>query len=626
MLSNIEIIAGEPEPLGLTFRADRANFALFSQNATQVILGLFWDGKTEEIPLNRTGDVWHVALKGALPKDLSYAFRCFGPKEKLYNPENWLADPYAKILNDQRKAKVAPLQKFDWQGVQAPQIPLQDLVIYEMHVRGFTKHASSGVSHPGTFLGAIEKIPYLKELGVNAVELMPIFEFDETYKMKPPLINYWGYNPIHYFALKKMYANADPIAEFQTFVREMHRNGIEVFLDVVYNHTGEGKEKDYAVSFRGIDNEVYYQIDEEGAYRDASGCGNTFNVSHPRVQQLILDSLRYWVEVMHIDGFRFDLAPILTLDTKGQPRTNPPLLEAMAKDPLLRKAKWIAEPWDASGLYQLGSFPNWGPWSEWNGRYRDSVRRFIKGTDGKAGNFATAICGSEPTYRSAKTPLASINFITAHDGFSLRDLVTYQDKHNLANGEANLDGNNQNDNWNCGHEGPTDDPDICALRERQMRNFLLALFTSQGIPMLLMGDEYGHTRQGNNNPFVLDNEINWFLWDEWKQNQKIFQFVKKLIQFRKTHPQLRSTRFLTENDITWHTKWDQQSRLVAFSFKKNPLFLAFNAHFQPAQIVLPAELWRQVVHTEEDWEFHNEGKIVSNITLAPYSSFLGIAK
>lgn len=615
----MQISEGISEPLGLFIQGNIANFALFSQHATKVILGLFWGKSVEEVVLNRTGDVWHVGVTGT-NEEMEYAFRCFGPKENLYNPAVWLADPYAKILNGQIKAKVALPKKFDWQGVKAPLRPLQDLIIYEMHVRGFTRHASSKVANPGTYLGVIEKIPFLKQLGVNAIELMPIFEFDETF----PRPNYWGYNSLHFFAPKRKYAVSDAVSELQTLVKELHKNGIEVILDVVYNHTGEGKEKDRYVNFRGIDNAVYYLIGENGAYLDYSGCGNTFNIGHPIVQKLILDSLRYWVSEMHIDGFRFDLASILTLDSNGQPLSLPPLIEAIGKDPLISQVKLIAEPWDATGLYQLGSFPKWGPWSEWNGRYRDVVRRFLKGTNGKAGVFASVLSGSEMIYRSSKTPLSSLNIVTTHDGFTLRDLVTYQKKNNFANGEANQDGNNQNDSWNCGHEGPTDDPHITALREKQMRNFLLALFVSQGIPMLLMGDEYGHTRQGNNNPYVLDNEINWFLWDKLKQNQKIFRFVSKLIRFRQNHPQLRRTQFLTDREIDWYTDWDPTSRLVAFSLKN--LYIAFNANYESTQIALPAKQWHQVIHTAEDWEFHEAGKKISSVALPPYSSLLAIAK
>lgn len=620
---------GTPDPLGFSIQGSIANFALFSSHATKVTLGLF-DSKghpVKEIPLYRTEDIWHIGITD-LPQGLEYAYRCEGPKELLYNPNVWLMDPYAKRIRAERAIASMPAP-FDWQNDQPPKIPHSDLIIYEMHVRGFTKHPSSGVAHPGTYLGIIEKIPYLKKLGVNAVELMPIFGFDHTHCKdfdpitKQRLVNYWGYNPLHFFAPMGWYAAADPINEFKTLVRELHKNGIEVILDVVYNHTGEEDVLEYYANFRGIDNSVYYMVDKSGKYRNYTGCGNTVNANHPVVQKLILDSLHYWIQEMHVDGFRFDLTSILTRDQNGRPIDHPPILAAIQSDPIIAKAKLIAEAWDATGLYQLGYFAKSGPWSEWNGRYRDIVRRFIKGTDAKVGIFANVICGSEMIYSASKTPLSSINFVTAHDGFTLRDLVTYQNKHNYPNGENNHDGNNQNDSWNCGHEGPTDDPAINALREKQMRNFLLALFISQGIPMLLMGDEIGHTRNGNNNPYVQDNEINWYLWD--KQNPKILQFTSDLIAFRRKHPQLRRTQFLTDAEVEWFTNWDPESRLVAYMMKGLPsLYIAFNADFKPASLTLPPGNWQTVVNTSEDWLFHMNGPKVSSIELAPYSALLAI--
>lgn len=585
MLDKIEEIQARPHHLGLYFQGDEAHFALYSEHANQVFLGLFGE-REREFALHRSGPIWHIALKG-VPRGIEYAYRCEGRY-------GWLCDPYAKILSSPAtwrgegshvRAKALPVPEFDWQGVTQPHIPLQDLVIYEMHVRGFTKHASSGVKHPGTYLGVIEKIPYLKELGINAVELLPVFEFDETHVRPGAECNYWGYNPIQFFAPMRRFAYGSeleaPIQEFRTMVRELHRNGILVILDVVYNHTGEGKEEDYAVCFRGIDKAVYYMD------KDYTGCGNTFNTNHPVVMQLILESLHYWVEEMHVDGFRFDLASVFT----RHPESPSPILQAIAKDPVLAKVKLIAEPWDAGGLYQVGLFPHFGPWSEWNGQYRDTVRRFIKGTDGQAGLFANALCGSQSIY--PETPLSSVNFITAHDGFSLRDQVSYQQKHNLANGEMNQDGANDNYSWNCGEEGPTENPQIQALRERQIRNFLLALFISQGIPMLVMGDEYGHTRNGNNNPYVQDNELNWFLWDK---RDSLFEFVQQLIDFRKRHSVLRSTRFLKDSEVEWHNPWDPHTRFVSYTLHKK-IFVAFNAHFHPAQIALPPGGWRPIIQT-----------------------------
>ncbi len=656
---------GSPNPLGFSIQGDKSNFAVYSSHASQVFLGLFAPGSIhpdKEIPLNRTGDVWHGALSG-IPSGWEYSFRCEGPYDEknglLFNPSEWLADPYSKTLNTERKwgdrsggpikrharSYIIEKKTFDWQGTRSPQIPYQDLVIYEMHARGFTQHPSSKVSHPGTFLGIIEKIPYFKKLGVNAIELMPIFEFDETNckdvqpDTKEPLVNYWGYHTLHYFIPMRRYASGEkalsPIEEIQTLVRELHKNGIEIILDVVYNHTGEEDLKEKYYNFRGLDNPVYYQVDENGEYRNFTGCGNTINANHPAVQKLILDSLRYWVEEIKIDGFRFDLASILTRDTNGRPIDNPPLLKAIASDPAFKQVKLIAEPWDAVGLYQVGLFPKFGPWSEWNGKYRDIARRFIKGTNGKAGPFSNALCGSEWIYKSSGTPLSSINFITSHDGFTLRDLVTYQQKNNWANGEMNRDGENQNDNWNCGAEGPSQDPKIEALREQQMRNFLLALFLSQGIPMLLMGDEYGHTRQGNNNPYVQDNELNWFLWDQLAQNKKIFDYVSSLIRFRKEHPVLRQGHFLTDSDLDWHglnpmnPDWSASSRFIAFSYKgKDPIYAAFNASFQTAQIALPQNTkWRHLILTSEDWDRHHmadplKGPLITQLELPPYSALL----
>lgn len=614
----MEPIEGESESLGLQITGDTAHFSLFSQHATRVILGIRENGSIAQVPLKRTGDIWHVAIR-PFPKEGVYAYRCEGPRERLYNPDVWLADPYAKIPFDILWTRIALPDPFDWQKVPSPSILPQDLVIYEMHVRGFTKLAP--VAYPGTYLGLIEKIPYLKKLGINAIELLPVFEFDETHGKQKPLVNYWGYSPTHFFAPKKGYAFEDPIREFKTMVRELHRNGILVFLDVVYNHTGEGKERDYFVNFRGIDNSVYYLLDSEGNYCDYSGCGNTLNTNHPVVQRLILDSLHYWVKEMGVDGFRFDLASILTRGLNGKPMAHPPLIEAISKDPLLKNAKLMAEAWDASGLYQLGSFPKWGPWSEWNGRYRDTVRSFIKGTDGKAGAFASVLCGSQMIYNASHTPLSSINFVTCHDGFSLRDLVTYQNKHNFPNGEGNHDGSNHNENWNCGQEGPTQDPEILALRERQMRNFLVALLVSQGTPLLHMGDEYGHTRLGNNNPYVQDNRINWFLWDE--PNPKITAFVQALIAFRKNHPELRRVRFLANEDVEWFSSWDPASRFVAFSFKSHtPLYLAFNAGFQSMHITLPKGAWQLAVNTTEDWKVYEKGPPISSLEMPPYSAIV----
>ena len=647
---------GAPRPLGFSREGKRANFSLYSRHATRVVLGLFSKGKKTpdwEYDAHRSGDIWHIGLEGFHDGAL-YAFRCEGPYDPqrghFFKPGVWLADPSAKVLEttyrwgDREKgylssATVSP--RFDWQGIQSPRIPPEDLIIYEMHVRGFTRHASSEVRAPGTFLGVVEKIPHLKKLGVTAVELMPVFEFDEIHSkdIQPhtgePLPNYWGYNSLFFFAPMRRFAFSEsmsaPIEEFKTMVRELHRSGIEVILDVVYNHTGEGKEKEYYVNFRGIDNSVYYMMDGHGNYLDYTGCGNTVNTNHPTVQEWILDSLQYWIDEMHVDGFRFDLASIFTRGLDGTPIESPPIVKAISALPV----KLIAEAWDAAGLYQVGLFPKWGPWSDWNGRYRDAIRRFLKGTVAHVGAFADAISGSQSIFGASKTPLSSLNFITAHDGYTLRDLVTYQMKHNYENGEMNQDGANQNDGWNCGAEGPTADPQIAALRERQMRNFFLALFLSQGIPMLLMGDEYGHSRKGNNNPYVQDNEINWFQWNLLEKNEKIFSFVSNLIAFRKSHPILRLSRFLSKSDIDWHgpfpfqPDWSDRSRFVAYTLKGTPsLYIAFNANFHSVAIHLPntSNQWKEIVWTMRDWDQHhfcNEGPLMSSqIELPPYSAIV----
>lgn len=598
MTPHFLIHEGTPSPLGLKIEGNRANFSLFSSSAERIFLGLFWDNQCKQIPLNRTGNIWHTEVEGILP-GMSYAFQI---------ANIWLADPYAKAPLNFIQTKIENPKPFDWQNIQAPQIPDEELIIYEMHVRGFTKHSSSKVKYPGTYLGMVEKIPYLKKLGINAVELMPIFEFDQN---KKPLVNYWGYNPTHFFAPKKWYAALDPVTEFKTLVRELHKNGILVFLDVVYNHTGEGKEKDYYINFRGIDNAAYYLIDPEGNYRDYAGCGNTLHTHHPNVQKMILDSLKYWVEEMHVDGFRFDLASIFTRDSQGEVIGKSPFIEKIVNEPALKRCRLIAESWDAAGVYQVGEFSKWGPFSEWNDRYRDTVRKFIKGAC-SAAEFTQVLCGSDQIFNK---PLQSLNFITAHDGFSLFDLVTYERKYNLANGEEGKDGNDQNWSWNCGFEGPTDDPQIQALRERQMRNFLLALFVSQGIPMLLMGDEYGHTRYGNNNPYVQDNEINWFLWD--LPHQKRVEFVAKLIAFRKQQKNLHPKEYLQDKDVHWMTQWD--SKTVSFHLLPN-LFIAFNAENHSVAIELPSGNWKVVVNTLEDWIFHEHPQKVSSLNLAPFSA------
>jgi isoamylase/glycogen operon protein len=638
-----------PFPLGLSFKGKYTRFCVFSAHAKKVELGLFPVNSNipqQIIPLIRTGDFWHTEIKD-LKTGTRYAYRCHGDLDEvnrnLYHGTNWLLDPYAKFPCTPSTWKTAPLKNikafvkqpepFDWEKIQSPRLAKENLIIYEMHVRGFTAHSSSNTSSNGTYAAMIEKIPYLKKLGINAVELLPIYEFDEcNCKNKNPetdelLVNYWGYNPLSFFAPKRNYsANEDPVTEFKELVKQLHKNNIEVILDVVYNHTGEGSRLDPSLSWRGIDNRVYYL---EG---DFTGCGNTINSNHPQVQTMILDSLRYWVEEMHVDGFRFDLASTLTRDATGIPVGRSAILIAIANDPILKKVKLIAEPWDAAGLYQVGYFHTIGPWSEWNGKYRDTVRKFLKGTDREAGHFAAAIMGSETLYQTA-SQLASINFIVAHDGYNLNDLVTFQTKYNLANGEQNRDGNDQNDNWNCGEEGSSANPKIIELRERQIRNHWLALLISQGIPMILMGDEYGHTRFGNNNPYPQDNELNWFLWDKLSKDPEIFNFVSHLIAFRKAHPEFRQTKFLSDEQIKWHGTIPYQpnfdSRFIAFSTTETPrIYCAFNANHEEIDIELPSANFRLLVNTADAWDkhhFQSKGPLLKTKThLTSHAAILAI--
>jgi glycogen operon protein len=505
---------------------------------------------------------------------------------------------------------------------------MEDLVIYEMHVRGFTQSPTSGVRHAGTFTGVREKIPYLRELGVNCVELMPIFEFDEVEidRTNPltgaRLCNYWGYNTVAFYAPKAGYAATGSLGmqadEFKTLVRELHASGIEVILDVVFNHTAEGNENGPTISFRGLDNRTYYMLTPEGEYYNFSGCGNTLNCNHPVVRDFVLSCLRFWVAEYHIDGFRFDLASILGRDATGAPLPNPPLLESLALDPVLAKTKLIAEAWDAGGLYQVGHFPAYGRWAEWNGKYRDCVRKFLKGDLGQVSEMAQRLSGSPDLYYH-RGPTASVNFITCHDGFTLADLVSYNDKHNEANGEENRDGGNDNHSWNCGAEGPSDDPAVLALRRRQMKNALAMLLLSQGPSMVLMGDELGRTQRGNNNAYCHDSELNWLDWILKETHAELFDFCRRLIAFRHQHPALRNPRYAglpqSEGDsfeISWHgvkawqPDWSPNGRTLAMMVRRTAggvhdiVYAAFNMYWEPLEFALPspsAGQWRLFANT-----------------------------
>lgn len=624
---------GSAYPFGATLSGKTANFAVMSSQAQAIDICLYSsDDPLAEpsfiIPLdpkrNRTGNVWHIQLD-PLPQPCFYLFQ-IDHQQRLLDPYSFNA-ANGKKWGDSNlhpyspKGVLAQSTPFDWEDDTSPSIPLQKLIIYEMHVRGFTRDDSSHTKYPGTYLGVIEKIPHLVELGINAVELMPIHEFNECeYPRKNPvtqgqLYNYWGYSTVNFFSPMQRYSTGkkpdSAIVEFKTMVKELHRHGIEVLLDVVFNHTAEGVHGNTPISFRGLDENIYYMHDVNGKFLDFTGCGNTFNVNHPVVRQLILESLRYWVCEMHVDGFRFDLASIFCRNSQGLPIPHSPLIDAISKDPILANTKLISEPWDAGGLYQVGSFfkQGSGRWSEWNGRFRDSVRRFIKGA-GRKEDFITNLCGSHDLYYT-QSPLCSLNFITAHDGFTLADLVSFNHKHNEENGENNNDGSNFNDSWNCGAEGETEDPNILALRARQMRNFHLALMVSRGIPMVLMGDECGHSRRGNNNPWCQDNDFNWYLWDLQKKNQDFYRFYCKLVHFRKEHSLLHRGTFLTDHQVSWHGRvpfqpdWGSDEQFIGFTLisddQKNDLYIAFNAsggqvevEFPPAN---PEHPWIWVVNT-----------------------------
>lgn len=625
---------------------------------------------------HKTGHTWHVLVHDLPMSGVLYGYRVDGPKgwEKghRFDGQKILLDPYVKLVEGRRVFGdttrkldefygtydfVAP--EFDWgEDYKPPSIPEKDLVIYEMNVRGFTQDESSKVppAARGSYRGMIEKIPHLVELGVNAVELLPIFEYDEFefQRRKNPrdhMLNTWGYSTINFFAPMSRYASngGGPLVasnELKELVRALHTAGIEVILDVVYNHTNESDdEHPYLTSFRGIDNLVYYMVDLNSFVQLANygGCGNTFNCNHPVVMELILASLRHWVTEYHVDGFRFDLASILCRGTDGQPLSSPPVVKAIAHDPILKRCKLIAEPWDCGGLYLVGRFPNWDKWAEWNGMYRDDVRRFIRGDMGTKCAFATRLAGSADLYHNHKRkPYHSINFVIAHDGFTLYDLVAYDSKHNDVNGEKGQDGSNDNLSWNCGVEGETEDEVVNAIRSRQMKNFQMALITSQGTPMILMGDEYGHTRGGNNNSYGHDTVINHFQWNELEAKRAShFRFFAKSMKFRKDHPLLGRESFLSDGDVTWHeTDWmNPESRFLAFTLHEGnlgggDLYVAFNAHTYSVQIKLPpppsGRQWYRVADTNlpspDDFCEKGVAGVGAHYNVAPFSSIMLHAK
>ena len=568
-IEGFEVRPGMYEVNGATAIPVGVNFTVYSYGATSCELLLFH--RMEEEPYAvlpfpehyRVGKVYSMIVFGLNIQDFEYAYRMDGPYDVsrglLFNKNQILLDIYAKAVTGQSqwgrprkeggfyKARVVK-DDFDWGRNRNPRIPMEDLIIYEMHVRGFTKHGSSGVEYPGTFAGLMEKIPYLKELGVNAVELMPIFEFDEVKDQRivdgRQVMDYWGYNTVSFFAPNTSYAGQMEYnregTELKTLIRALNENGIECILDVVFNHTAEGNELGPCFSFKGFDNNIYYMLTPDGHYYNFSGCGNTLNCNHPIVQQMILECLRYWTTAYHVDGFRFDLASILGRNEDGTPMSKPPLLQSLAFDPILGDVKLIAEAWDAGGLYQVGSFPAWSRWAEWNGRYRDDMRDFLKGDYGMAHTAAARITGSldiyDPRYRGYN---ASVNFLNCHDGFTLWDMYSYSTKHNEANGWQNTDGCDDNRSWNCGVEGETDKEDILALRRRLAKNAVTVLMLSRGTPMFLAGDEFLNTQFGNNNAYCQDNEISWLDWTYLEKNREHFEYVKNVIRIRKEHDVLR---------------------------------------------------------------------------------------
>lgn len=672
----IRFRCGRVQPFGASIVGGGGiNFSIFSKDAVSCELLLYHHGAPKPyavIPFPeefRIGNVFSMIVYGLDYEEVEYGYRFDG----VYAPEQGyrfdktkiLLDPYAKLVSGRNVWGAEPdwenpfqhrgcviLEDYDWEGDKPLEIPMCDLIIYEAHVRSFTKHDSSNVKYKGTFAGLIEKIPYLKELGINCIELLPIFEFDEFDNSRvvdgKRLYNYWGYSTVNFYAPKAGYAASAPLGlaadELKNMVKRLHQAGIEVILDVVFNHTAEGNEQGPYISYKGIDNKTYYLLTPDGYYYNFSGCGNTMNCNNAIVRNCILDCLRYWVSDYHIDGFRFDLAAILSRDENGAPMTNPPLLETLAHDAVLGRSKLIAEAWDAGGLYQVGSFPAWGRWAEWNGKYRDCLRRFVK---------SGAECGPELIYRLQGSPdlygnrsaEASVNFITCHDGFTLYDMVSYNEKHNMANGEDNRDGSNDNDSWNCGAEGETSDAEINALRTRQIKNAAALLLLSRGIPMLLSGDEFKNTQFGNNNAYCQDNGISWLDWNRLGENSDIFAFFQKMIAFRMKHPVLRRSDFFCgENstgypELSFHGEnpWelDTAKPFLTFGFMYAEgaaeygtgldcfIYCAVNAHWEEHTLRLPVlpegMKWRLVAYTGDAAGKSDGGKVEETVRLMPRS-------
>lgn len=621
---------------GACVASNGVSFTINSHGATRCTLLLFKPQAPKpyaRIPFPdsyRIGDTYSMLVFDIKPDEFEYAFSFDGPYEPakglLFNEENVLLDPYSRAVTGQRKWGEKPeggkdfeyrarvvKSNFDWGNIKQLEQPFEDLVIYETHVRGYTKDKSSGVSAPGTFAGLKDKIPYLKDLGINAVELMPIFEFDEMESARVvdgvQLYNYWGYNTVSFFAPNTSYAFNEEHNhegdELKSLIKALKENGIEVILDVVFNHTAEGNEMGPCFSFKGIDNNVYYMLTPDAHYYNFSGCGNVMNCNHPVVRSFIIDCLRHWAIEYRVDGFRFDLASILGRDQNGAPMVNPPILESLAFDPVLGKMKLIAEAWDAGGLYQVGSFPSWNRWAEWNGRYRDDMRSFLKGDDGMAGNAITRITGSRDIYSpESRGHKASVNFMTCHDGFTLYDLYSYNEKHNEKNGWNNTDGDNNGHSWNCGAEGETDDPNVNGLRRRLIKNAFAALLCSRGPAMFFAGDEFCNTQFGNNNAYCQDNIISWLDWSRLEKFKEIHDFVRHMIQFRKEHPILRkmtkpsSCQFpeiSVHNGTPFNASTDYKTKLIGIMYagrneedtEDDIVFYCMNAYWEPLVMQLP---------------------------------------
>lgn len=621
---------------GACVASNGVSFTINSHGATRCTLLLFKPQAPKpyaRIPFPdsyRIGDTYSMLVYDIKPDEFEYAFSFDGPYEPakglLFNEENVLLDPYSRAVTGQRKWGEKPeggkdfeyrarvvKSNFDWGNIKQLEQPFEDLVIYEIHVRGYTKDKSSGVSAPGTFAGLKDKIPYLKDLGINAVELMPIFEFDEMESARVvdgvQLYNYWGYNTVSFFAPNTSYAFNEEHNhegdELKSLIKALKENGIEVILDVVFNHTAEGNEMGPCFSFKGIDNNVYYMLTPDAHYYNFSGCGNVMNCNHPVVRNFIIDCLRHWAIEYRVDGFRFDLASILGRDQNGAPMANPPILESLAFDPVLGKMKLIAEAWDAGGLYQVGSFPSWNRWAEWNGRYRDDMRSFLKGDDGMAGNAITRITGSRDLYSpESRGHKASVNFLTCHDGFTLYDLYSYNEKHNEKNGWNNTDGDNNGHSWNCGAEGETDDPNVNGLRRRLIKNAFAALLCSRGPAMFFAGDEFCNTQFGNNNAYCQDNIISWLDWSRLEEFKEIHDFVRHMIQFRKEHPILRkmtkpsSCQFpeiSVHNGTPFNASTDYKTKLIGIMYagrneedtEDDIVFYCMNAYWEPLVMQLP---------------------------------------